>query len=203
MWTLCVSLASLVFGQHLSQFIKPRLSSLQHHRPPKAVVHGITLLSILSYGATLLTYFLLPKAYRAQATAALLFAFPGTLTRYLLSISLNPLTRSVPLGTLAANALATLLTGVFFVLRNLHHTGGGGAVSPTACSILQGLTNGYCGCLSTISTFVLEVQTLKRGRGAVYALLSWGVGQLLLLVVVGPGVWVGKVGAEQSCTFVS
>ncbi|TFK75848.1 hypothetical protein BDN72DRAFT_831291 [Pluteus cervinus] len=194
-YTLSLSLGSLVFGMHLSQYLAKKI--IVPPPPSRIVVIGITALSILTYAATLPTYFLLSPRFRHEATAALLFAFPGALTRYLLSINLNPISRSVPLGTLAANSFATALVGIIFVLKSdTPHV-----VSDNACNLLQGLSDGYCGCLSTVSTFVLEIYTLKKGRGAFYAILSWCVGQILLLVVLGPAIWSGHANKQQTCHF--
>ena len=44
---------------------------------------------------------------------------------------------------------------------------------------------GLCGCLSTISTFAVEIRTLSRRNAYRYVLVSWAVGQTLVLLVYG------------------
>ena len=110
-----VSLASVSFGAHLAQSISPHFPALSP--PGRALRYSLTVISVLIYFATIPAYFSLPVEYRHQATAALLFSFPGTLTRYLLSIRLNPLINLIPLGTFTANILGTALLGTFHVLQ--------------------------------------------------------------------------------------
>lgn len=182
------------FGLHVSSLIAPNLPTTSS--PTRPVRYIITTLAALTYGATFPAYFLLPLGFRHQATAALLFAFPGTLTRYILSVRLNPLMKSMPLGTFVANSLGTALLGTFHVLQSVPSH-----VSPNTCVILQGLSDGYCGCLTTVSTFAVEVRVLKGWRGFWYVLLSWTVGQLLLLVILGSSFWAGNVHEQMTCRF--
>lgn len=175
----------------------------------------LTFVSALTYAAALLAYFLLPFDYRHQATAAIVFAFPGTLTRYMLSIHLNPLSKTFPVGTFIANIFGTALLSAFHVIQGLTSP----AISSPACSVVQGLSDGqstvysilncslthdligYCGCLTTVSTFAVEVVTL-RGRSKVrYVLASWTAAQLLLLVILGPSLLSGHTQKRTMCSF--
>ncbi|KIJ70027.1 hypothetical protein HYDPIDRAFT_171942 [Hydnomerulius pinastri MD-312] len=192
--TLVLSLASLWFGVHIAGLIYPYMPTL---RPPsKNARYTLTAIAVLTYAATFPAYFRLPANYRHQATAALLFSYPGTLTRYLLSINLNPRIRLFPLGTFTANALGTALLGLFHVLQGVPS-----ALSPNACSLLQGLGDGYCGCLTTVSTFAAEVDALQGWKAWFYVVLSWVVGQLLLLVIMGSSFWSGHVSEQMTCRF--
>ena len=192
--TLVLSLASLMFGVYVAGLVSPYLPPL---RPPKRNMrYCLTVLSILTYAATFPAYFRLPANYRHQATAALLFSYPGTLTRYLLSINLNPRIKLFPLGTFTANALGTALLGTFHVLQGVPS-----AVSPDTCSLLQGLGDGYCGCLTTVSTFAAEVDALEGWKASLYVILSWVVGQLLLLLIMGSSFWAGHVSKQMTCSF--
>ena len=151
---------------------------------------------MLVYAGAFPAYFRMSPAFRHQATAALLFSFPGTLTRYLLSIRLNPLLALFPLGTFTANVCGTALIGAFHVLQ--------GTRSPpsfNACNVLQGLMDGYCGCLTTVSTFATEVAALQPSRAWIYVVLTWTVAQLSLLVILGPAYWAGNVSETVTCTF--
>jgi len=192
--TLALSLASLRFGIYACEIAMPYFPA---PRPPtKNMRYTLTVLAILSYAATFPAYFFLPSNVRHQATAALLFSYPGTLTRYLLSISLNPRMKTLPLGTFMANSIGTALLGLFHVLQGLSSP-----VSPNTCSVLQGLGDGYCGCLTTISTFVAEIVTLEGWKASLYTTVSWVTGQLLLLVIMGSSFWAGHVKEQATCSF--
>lgn len=193
-FTLAVSLVSVSFGAHLADMVRPILPTLPP--PNRAIRYILTALAVCIYAAAYPAYFRLPASYRHQATAALLFSFPGTLTRYVLSIRLNPLSHTIPLGTFTANMLGTALLGVFTVLQGTH-----GPPSANACAVLRGLADGYCGCLTTISTFAAEVATLGGGKAWLYVTLSWVTAQLLLLVILGPSYWAGHVSAQSTCHY--
>ena len=148
------------------------------------------------YVATIPVYFKASPSFRHQATAALLFSFPGTLTRYILATKLTPLLGLFPLGTFVANTGGTALLGIFHVLQRTPHL-----PSPNGCAILQGLMDGYCGCLTTVSTFAVEVGALRTKKAWLYVGLSWGVSQLLLLIILGSAWWGGNIDDSRVCSF--
>lgn len=192
-FTLSISMASLFLGIHIGTALVPIISKL---RPPSSVMrYAVPIISVLVYGATFPAYFCLSASFRHQATAALLFSFPGTLTRYVLSILLNPRFKLLPVGTLVANEFGTSLLAMFHALQGLRSP-----VSPGACSILQGLDDGYCGCLTTVSTFVSELRVLGSRKGLLYGTVSIVVGQVLMVLILGSAVWTGNVSAQISCT---
>jgi CrcB protein len=193
-FTLSISLVSLSFGAQIASKITPYLPALPS--PSCVARYTLTVLSVLMYASTIVTYIFLPPKFRHEATAALMFSYPGTLTRYLLSLSLNPRIRTIPLGTFTANILGTGLLGGFWILGRSPSP-----VSITACALLQGLGDGYCGCLTTVSTFAAEVATLKLWKAWVYVAVSWITAQLLLLTIIGPAFFGGHVEHQVTCTF--
>ncbi|KAJ7095447.1 CrcB-like protein-domain-containing protein [Mycena belliarum] len=195
-FTFSISLASLLFGMHIASEISPYFRPAP--APGKSFQRFISVLGVCTYAATLPAYFLLPRDYRHRATSALLFSFPGTLTRYLLSTLLNTALPAFPLGTYTANASGTALLGTFHVLQSTTSR----VLSPASCTVLQGLGDGYCGCLTTVSTFAAEIATLKTAAHKYrYALGTWVTGQLILVLIVGSLVWSGAVGKDQTCSF--
>jgi fluoride exporter len=190
-----ISLTSVHFGMYIARLSFPYFPKLE---PPKRTIrYAISIISVLIYAATLPTYFLLPASYRHQATAALLFAFPGTLFRYCLSIVLNPLLAGFPMGTFAANSIGSGLLAAFRVIQSTSSK----PISSNGCSLLQGLDDGFCGCLTTISTFAVELRVLKGEERPRYFLISWGAGQLLFLIIMGPALLSGNVKKELQCSF--
>ena len=192
-FTLSISMASLFLGVHIGTMLLPVIPEI---RPPsRATRYAACVISVLVYFATFPAYFRLSASFRHQATAALLFSFPGTLTRYVLSIVLNPRLKLLPVGTLVANEFGTSLLAMFHALQGLNHP-----VSPGACAILQGLDDGYCGCLTTVSTFASELRALGTRKGLLYGTISIGLGQILMVLILGSAVWTGSVSSQISCT---
>jgi len=177
-FTLTISIGSLLFGKRLACALPEReYKSIDSTR----YRYLFSLLSLLSYAATLVTYFLLPHGYREKATSALLFAFPGALSRYALSTLLNTRNPRFPFGTFTANMFGTALLAAFHVL------------TPFSPDIMQGLSDGYCGCLTTISTFAAELVALERERWKWrYGMYSLGIGQILVVLIVGVPIWTGN-----------
>ncbi|KAK0491140.1 CrcB-like protein-domain-containing protein [Armillaria novae-zelandiae] len=193
-FTLSISLASLSLGTSIATLVAPHLPRVS---PPTFIVrYTVSAVCILTYAAAIPLYFRLDPDFRHQATSALLFAFPGALSRYVLSTHLNPLLPSFPVGTFAANSLATAFLATFHVLQRKTPS-----LSYSACTTLQGLSDGYCGCLSTISTFAAEVKALRPFAKVRYVLASWITAQLLLLVIVGPALLSHNVSEQTTCSF--
>lgn len=191
-FTLLISLASLSFGIHIGTALLLLIPKLR--TPSAAVRYTISVVSFLLYLATFPTYFLLSASFRHQATAALLFSFPGTFTRYVFSVFLNPRWKLLPVGTLMANGLGTALLASFHVLLGLRP-----AVSPGVCSILQGLGDGYCGCLTTVSTFAAELNALVGRKRWLYGTISIVVGQVVIMLILGSTLWTGTASTQMSC----
>lgn len=107
----------------------------------------------------------------------------GAWARWGLSLLLNPVLPSLPLGTLAANLIGGLLIGIVM-----------GLAEPLALSATLRLliVTGFLGGLTTFSSFSAEaVGTLMRGESgwAILLVLSHLIGSLVL---TGIGAFVGR-----------
>ena len=142
-FTLAISLSAVSFGAHLASLLRPLIP--RPSLPPPSIRYTLSALAVLTYAAAFPAYFRLPVRIRADAAAALLFAFPGALSRYLLSISLNKRLALFPLGTFAANTMGTAVIGAMEALQSVR----GAPFSPASCALLKGVADGYCGCLTT------------------------------------------------------
>lgn len=100
----------------------------------------------------------------------------------------------MPLGTFTANAFGTALLAMFHVLQSRTPT-----PSINACAALQGLADGYCGCLTTVSTFAVEVRALKGLKSVRYVIVSCVAAQALMLLILGPSYWAGHVSEQVAC----
>lgn len=195
--TLTVSVSALHLGAHLARLLplSPliRLFSTRALSSPPLP----TILFLASY-VIILVLTLLPSftashpSWRASPLFALLLSPPGCLLRYYLSRGLNPRTASFPLGTFAANILGTLVLAVAFDVRHLP-AARLGSHARVKREVLRGFEDGFCACLSTVSSFVLELDLLsRRGRGGaawVYGGASVGVGVSVLVAVMGGVRW--------------
>ncbi|QCW26472.1 fluoride efflux transporter CrcB [Lysobacter enzymogenes] len=103
----------------------------------------------------------------------------GALLRWWLGLALNPLFPTVPMGTLAANALGGLLMGVLMAVFAQYET------LPLALRLA--LTTGFLGGLTTFSTFSAETSgLLLRGEyGWAGAIVAAHVGASLLATLAG------------------
>ncbi|KAF8195825.1 hypothetical protein K438DRAFT_1968319 [Mycena galopus ATCC 62051] len=111
---------------------------------------------------------------------------------------LSPVVPAFPLGTYAANSFETALLGTFHVLQNTLNR----PLSGASCTILQALGDGYCGCLTTVSTFAAEITTLKTaGHKYRYGPMTWATGQVILVCIFGAALWGGSIEKDQTCVF--
>lgn len=107
----------------------------------------------------------------------------GALLRWFLGLKLNSLYPTLPLGTLAANLIGGYIIGIAIAYF---------AQMPTLAPEWRLLiVTGFCGGLTTFSTFSAEVVTLlQQGR------LTWAIGAIaihvsgsLLMTILGLGTW--------------
>ena len=192
-FTLAVSLASFALGRHLGKNSAFRVPVFSPLGPAARWV--ITTISIALYALTIVFFVRLNHSWRPLATAALIFSFPGTLMRYVLSTQLNTRLQLFPLGTLISNEVATAILAACHIIQRASSP-----PPPVACSILQGFIDGFCGCLSTVSTFVVELQTLRGKKPWIYFFISFLLGQIILLVMLGPAWWTGRIKEGNVCT---
>lgn len=152
---------------------------------PVADVSFITL-ACVTYAMALVVYFCAPKPWRHRVVFPLLLAPPGAMLRYALS-KLNaraPFQNRFPIGTFIANIAATLIVGGVFAAQRRP------GVGTVRCDALYALQQGFCGCLSTVSTFAVEAKSIRSRRWKLlYVLGSVILGHVLMLGVVGGVGW--------------
>ena len=204
--TFAISIACLHLGSHISSLpiplrtapragvpntngAKESSSSTTHYPKKTPLLDILTIISaFLSYLIAILLYFLAPSIWRHRATFPLLLAPPGAILRFFLA-RLN--TRHIfidrfPLGTFLANMIATLvISGVFAAQRQP------GVTSRfVTCNALYAIQEGFCGCLSTVSTLAIESRAIKGVWWKwIYVGGSVVLGHILVLVIVGGTRW--------------
>ena len=141
------------------------------------------------------------ETWRGQVVFSLIFAPVGCLLRFYASMYMNSIFTSFPLGTFVVNISGTAILGICWDLQHapLGSTGasiGGGVVG---CQVLQGIQDGFCGCLTTVSTWVLELLGLRRKHSYFYGIISIGVGLAFLVIIMGSLAW-SRGFSETACS---
>ncbi|KAJ2409755.1 hypothetical protein GGI10_004647 [Coemansia sp. RSA 2530] len=126
-----------------------------------------------------------------SVSIALLFGPLGTILRWqLASLNTQPRQNSrylprvlvgLPLGTLIANVLGSAILSIIYILQT------GAVVRPSAasCYVLAAVSDGFCGCLTTISTFAAETTTMRSRPSMLYAGISIVVAQAFFILISG------------------
>lgn len=190
--TIGLSLSGLFIGAHLALALEPVTPSLPFQvtrkiLDPFAVFLawgcwiGAVLLSILppdrftNLGAA--------ETWRGRATFALVFAPLGCLLRFYASLHLNPRAASFPVGTFTVNIFGTAVLGMAW---DLAHIPLGGVIG---CQVLQGVEDGFCGALTTVSTWVGELAGLRRRQSYIYGSASIVVAYAVMVAIMGGLRW--------------
>jgi len=122
---------------------------------------------------------------------ALVLAPVGCILRYVLALKLNGIVSNFPLGTFAANIFGTAVIGMAYDLQHValgqgYAAGIGGGL--VGCQVLQGLMDGFCGALTTVSTWAAEMVALDK-RGYSYGGVTVVSGIAMMVMVSGSVRW--------------
>ncbi|KEF55431.1 uncharacterized protein A1O9_08181 [Exophiala aquamarina CBS 119918] len=184
-----ISLAALQVGAQVALVSQPLLPTIPFKLGRKILDPLAVLLGFGCWlAAVLLAVWPAGNAvhWRSRAVLPLVFSPPGCLLRFYVSKHMNARIPGFPLGTFVVNMLGTAVLGMAF---DLQHAGSIGGRSSTSCAVLQGIMEGFCGCLTTVSTWVAELQGLQRSHAWVYGLVSVGVGLALMVMIMGSMGW--------------
>ena len=193
--TVCLSVSALYIGAHLAIASEPFTPSIPYTVTRRILDNMAVALGLGCWlGAIFLSIFPPHDFWRGRATFALAFAPLGCLARFYLALHLNGKLASFPLGTFAANILGTAVLGMAW---DIAHAPIGGVVG---CQVLQGIDDGFCGCLTTISTWVAELTSLRRWHGYVYGFASVAVALAFMVVIMGGLRWTDGFSALMCST---
>lgn len=182
--TVTASLSGLFVGAHLAIASEPIIPSLPYQFNRKVMDRLAVLLGWGCWvGALLLTAMPPRDDWRGDATFAMVFAPLGTLVRFYASLWLNGRKPSFPLGTFVVNVFGTAVLGMAWDLQRVPL---GGVIG---CQVLQGIEDGFCGCLTTVSTWVSELAALRRSHAWTYGMASVLVSLGVMVAVMGGLRW--------------
>ncbi|EGW30226.1 uncharacterized protein SPAPADRAFT_63847 [Spathaspora passalidarum NRRL Y-27907] len=123
-------------------------------------------------------------------TFSMFFAPFGAVLRFYLSKYLNSKVENFPMGTFTANVGGSLLLGIFTLIgRGKFGDNGRLNNSIIGCHVLNGLDDGFCGGLTTVSTFVVELFGLKTVFGYQYGVSSIMLSFIMVILVLGSYNW--------------
>ncbi len=189
------SLCALHLGAHLALLTDPVTPTLPF-KPIRLIIDP--LIVFLGFGcwlgAIFLTIFPPTNFWRGRASFSLVFAPPGCLLRFYASKYLNARIPSFPLGTFFVNVFGTAILGMSYDLQHTRSIAAMPNGSTLACQVLEGIMEGFCGCATTVSTWVAELTTLRRRHAYIYGLTSMAVALGLLVAVMGSVGWTSGFG---------
>ncbi|KAI0799205.1 CrcB-like protein-domain-containing protein [Xylaria sp. FL0064] len=190
--TISLSFSGFHIGTHLAEALEPVTPSLRYPLSRKLLDPLAVVLGWGSWIGAVVLSIVPPDRYsdpgssefwRGRATFALVFAPLGCLVRFYASARLNGRIAAFPLGTFAVNIAGTAILGMAW---DLAHVPEGGVVG---CQVLQGIEDGFCGCLTTVSTWVVELAVLGRRKAYMYGATSVVTALLLLIAIMGGLRW--------------
>ena len=120
---------------------------------------------------------------------ALILAPSGTYLR--VHLTKYNLPNQFPYGTFIANLFACIVLYVSVLLL-------GQTLDRHSCALVSAIIPGFCGCLSTLSTFILELKKLPLVLTYKYAASSLLLAQVFAFVVIGSYQFSGH-SIEQVC----
>jgi len=215
--TMCIVVSSLHFGAYIAIALDRIMPTLPFRLLRKFVDR---IMVVIAFGCWLCVILLavwppdrpggttsvgpwFSETWRSSALFALVFSPIGCMLRYYLSLKLNALVPWFPLGTFAANMFGTAVLSMCYDIQHIPFSSrrnrdvGGGQL---ACAVLQGLQDGFCGSLTTVSTWVVELTTLQARHAWFYGASSILVATACTVVIMGSVSW--TMGFSQAACFV-
>ncbi|KAF4774658.1 hypothetical protein HER10_EVM0002108 [Colletotrichum scovillei] len=182
--TVALSLSALIFGAHLAIALEGITPSIPYLLGRKVMDRCAVLFGWGAWlGAVLLAIWPPHDAWRGRVIFSIVFAPLGCLARFYASLMLNARVPAFPMGTFAVNIAGVAVLGMCW---DLAHAGLGSVIG---CQVLQGVEDGFCGCLTTVSTWVAELTALRRRHAYIYGLGSVVVGFAVMVIIMGAEKW--------------
>lgn len=182
-------IVALRFGEHvgyLSPWADQRTGEKVYEMPKRATRMFEITTYIIFWGIATSIVVTIPLLLfnRHDFMFSFVLASLGAYIRWHLS-PLNSTFQHFKLGTFLVNVLGTWILGIAYILDH-HH---GDEVGIEVKGLLYGATAGFCGCLTTVSTFAVELSTLSFPATYLYGLSSVLAAQVGLIAIRGTYWW--------------
>ncbi len=135
---------------------------------------GVIILGVLSVLAATVASLTMNIDHRLMY--ALIFAPIGTFMRRWMS-ALNGINNKFPIGTFLVNIIGSTILVLLFLIPGVT------AVSNNHCYIIAGLMTGFCGCFTTVSTWVVELSFLNKKYAYIYGAASIIFAEILSIML--------------------
>lgn len=190
--------AALHFGRHLACLSplsnsKLQWENLQENRSPaqKFYMKVESIIFILAWIVFTGLGIAIPYHFsQFNLMFSIIFAPFGTYLRWHIA-PLNSMFSNFKLGTFIVNVGGSwILAGT--LVAKAHFSG---QLGPQHLGVLalSGLGTGFCGCLTTVSTFAGELSSLSLAGSYIYGIASILLAQLGMIIVRGTYEWMGKM----------
>ena len=182
-------IAALRFGEHIG-YLSPwadQRTGEKVYKPQKNVARTFEIASYIIFWAVATSVVVVvPLVFfnRHDFMFSFVLASLGAYLRWHLS-PLNSVFQHFKLGTFIVNVFGTWVLGAAYLLDHHHDEQAGIEVK----GMLYGVTAGFCGCLTTVSTFAVELTTLPLAGTYLYGLSSVLAAQAGLIVIRGTYWW--------------
>lgn len=182
-------IAALKFGEHLG-YLSPcadqRKGETEYKVSHKAVRVLEMIFYIVAWVLTTSVAVVVPLVLfnRHDFMFSFVLASLGAYIRWHLS-PLNSAFNYFRLGTFLVNVFGTWVLATAYILDHHHEEQTGLELK----GLLYGATAGFCGCLTTVSTFAVELSTLPLAGSYIYGLSSVLAAQAGLLAIRGTYWW--------------
>ena len=189
-----MSVAAFQFGKHLASLITFRpcyklrwqchLISVCQKR--YFLIFLMYLIVYIAITSIILTVCLYTENY--EVLFSLLFGCPGTYIRWCLSFFDKRTGKYFPVGTFLANSIGSfILAGTLVAIGYLSVETDIGNLEMAA---LTGIATGFCGSLTTVSTFVSQICILPFHKAVIYTVTSLFVAQILFTSILAAYAWI-------------
>ena len=178
---VATSAAALRTGSHLAGGFDAYVPTIRFRTMRKVIDPCITVLGFGCWlGAVFISIYPPYLEWRGEVTMALVFGPVGCLFRFYLCQHLNPRRDSFPLGTFAANFFGTVILGACFDLQHSASL----AANVDGRQVLAGIIDGFCGCGTTVSTWIAELHDLTTKQAYFYGFCSVAITLISLVVII-------------------